>query len=134
MTTVIIVIIAVVLLAALAKTLMKGSSSGKKGASSDSDKSASSSEKDKKSSSFIKKIMSMSADMGVKSTDLFRPPPEPEPEFFSGRKEEMKIILAQASTSPAVVWISGFSGVGKTCLAITMIGNLSPQFPASACL
>ena len=132
MTTVIIVIIAVVLLAALAKTLMKGSSSGKKGASSDSDKSASSSEKDKKSSSVIKKVMSMSADIGVKSTDLFRPPPEPE--FFSGRKEEMKIILAQASTSPAVVWISGFSGVGKTCLAITMIGNLSPQFPASACL
>jgi ABC-type uncharacterized transport system YnjBCD ATPase subunit len=41
----------------------------------------------------------------------------------------MKIILAQASTSPAVVWISGFSGVGKTCLAITMIGTLSPQFP-----
>ena len=69
----------------------------------------------------------MSVDIGVKSTDLFRPPPEPE--FFSGRKEEMKIILAQASTSPAVVWISGFSGVGKTCLAITMIGKLSPQFP-----
>jgi hypothetical protein len=73
---------------------MKGSSSGKKGASSDSDKSASSSEKDKKSSSVIKKkVMSMSADIGVKSTDLFRPPPEPE--FFSGRKEEMTTLSPQ---------------------------------------
>ena len=53
----------------------------------------------------------MSADMGVKSTDLFRPPPEPE--FFSGRKEEMKIILAQASTSPAVVGSVVFQAWGK---------------------
>lgn len=129
MTTIIIIIIAVVLLAALAKIFMKGSSSDKKEASSDSDKSTSSKEKENKSSSVIKKAMSRSADIGVKSTDLFRPPPEPP--FFSGRKEEMKKIIALASTRPAVVGISGFSGVGKTCLAITMIGNLTPQFPGN---
>ncbi len=71
----------------------------------------------------------MSSDIGVKSTDLFRPPPEPE--FISGRKEEMKKIIAVASARPAIVGISGFSGVGKTCLAITMIGKLSPQFPGN---
>jgi tetratricopeptide (TPR) repeat protein len=127
MTTIIIIIFAVVLLAALAKIFMKGSSSNKKEASSDSGKPAASPEKVNKASSVIKKAMSKSSDIGVKSTDLFRPPPEPE--FFSGRKEEMKKILALASTRPAVVGINGFSGVGKTCLAITMIGKLTPQFP-----
>ncbi|MZH02783.1 MAG: hypothetical protein F3745_05135, partial [Nitrospinae bacterium] len=127
MTTTIILIIAIVLLAWLAKVMMKGSSSGKKEASPDSVKSASPPEKDKKASSVIKKAISMSSDIGVKSTDLFRPPSEPE--FFAGRKDEMKKIMASASARPAIVGISGFSGVGKTCLAITMIGKLSSHFP-----
>lgn len=127
MTTIIIIIVAVVLLAAVAKILMNGPSSGKKDSSPDKDKEASLPEKDNKSSSVIKKAMSISSSTGVKSTDLFRPPSEPE--FFASRKEEMKKIMASASTRPAVVGISGFSGVGKTCLAITMIGKLSSQFP-----
>ena len=127
MTTIIILIVAVVILAAVAKLLMNGPSSGKKDSSPDTDKEASLPEKDNKSSSVIKKAMSISSSTGVKSTDLFRPPPEPE--FFASRKEEMKKIMASASTRPAVVGISGFSGVGKTCLAITMIGKLSSQFP-----
>ena len=128
MTTTLIIIIVVVLLAGLAKVLMKGSSSVKEGAPPDPGKSVP--EKDNKSTSVIKKALSMSSDIGVKSTDLFRPPPETE--FFASRNDEMKKIFASASARPAIVGISGFSGVGKTCLATTMIGKLNSQFPGKS--
>lgn len=128
MTTTIAIIIAILFLAALAKIFLKESSgpSSKKVQSSNSNKSSNSPEKDKKEPSFVKKSAAMISDIKLKGTDLFRPPPEPT--LFTGRKEIQKIILSRATTAPITIGISGHPGVGKTCLAITLIEKFASQF------
>lgn len=131
MTTIITIILAVVLLAALGKIFFKGSSS-QRGASSNSSEPFAASEKEKKNQSADKKQgFGTASDIKVKGANLFCPPPEPT--LFTGRKETQKKIMAQAATSPIVIGINGYSGAGKTCLAISLINKYSPQF-SSNCL
>ena len=134
MTTIIAIIIAVVLLVALGKIFSKDASgpSSQRGAAPDSGESSSLPEKDKKNQSVVKnKGSSMSSDIGVKGASLFRPPPEPT--LFTGRKETQKKIMSRASTPPIILGIHGHPGVGKTCLAISLISKFAPQY-TSNCL
>ena len=70
--------------------------------------------------------MGATSEIKVKGANLFSPPPEPT--LFTGRKETQKKIMAQATSYPIVIGINGYSGVGKTCLAISLIKIFSPQF------
>ncbi|MBC8286284.1 MAG: tetratricopeptide repeat protein [Nitrospinae bacterium] len=129
MSTIITIIIAIAVLAVLGKVFFSGTSgpSRRKEGSADSGETSASPEKGNKNPSAVKNMgASMLSDMGVKGASLFRPPPEPT--LFTGRKEVQKKIMGQVSTAPAIIGINGHPGVGKTCLAITLIKKFSPQF------
>jgi len=125
--TLIISIIAVVLLVALgSKIFLKGSArakpSGSDAMSSDPGKG-----KNKETAPAVKKDMKVFSGVEAKGANLFRLPPEPR--LFTGRKETLKQIIAQTTTRPIIIGISGFSGVGKTCLIIPLSKMFAPQFP-----
>lgn len=128
MTLIITIIVAVVLLALLgSKIFLKGASGGR---GPGPGKSTSSPTGNKKNEPVLEKEdREMSSGKEVKGADLFRPPPEPV--LLTGRKEIQSKIMAQASTAPVIIGISGYPGVGKTCLAITLINRFAPQFSAN---
>ena len=135
MLTTITIIIAVALLAALgSKIFFKNSSktgnSNQDGNSMDSKDSGSSSDTKKGVSSVIQKALKISSDYEIKGVNLFHAPAEPQQ--FTGRKEVQKKIVAQISTPPTIIGISGFSGVGKTTLAVSLIKIFASQFPGGA--
>lgn len=134
MTTIIFIIIAVFLLAILGKVLFKNTSSpsSQEGETLDIGNASPPPEEVEKSPSVVKKMGSaISSSIEIKGASLFRPPPEPTQ--FTGRKETQKIIMSRASTPPIIIGINGHPGVGKTCLAITLIDKYSHQF-TSNCL
>lgn len=58
----------------------------------------------------------------------------PRPARFTGRTEELAAIEAAAQSAadagePAVVWLSGTPGVGKTALAVEAAARLAKRFP-----
>ena len=71
----------------------------------------------------------MSADIGVKSTDLFRPPPEPE--FFSGLKRRNENNPRSGIDKPCGSMDQWFFRSGEN---LPSNHRYRLSFPASACL
>ncbi|MBT5632754.1 MAG: hypothetical protein HOJ13_08480 [Nitrospina sp.] len=135
MTTIIIIFISVIVLVALgSKVFSKGSArkgkSGKSGVAPDLGD-PSSKKKKKEEGATIEKTLKMPANINLSGVTLFRPPPEPV--LFTGRKEVLKKIAGQTSGAPILIGISGFSGIGKSCLTIPLSKMFTPQYP-DACL
>ncbi len=128
MTTTIIIIVAIALLIVLGGKIFSKSSSrvGPDGASG-TNGSAQPSKNKKDPGNIVERAIKMSSEVGVKGSNLFSPPPEPP--MFTGRKEILKDIMAQTTTRPILIGIHGFSGVGKTCLAIALSKQFASQFP-----
>ena len=126
MTTIISLIIVIVFLAILGKVFIKDSSgsSGKKKKAPDPGNTSPVSEdvEDKNPESSNKNLKT--AEINIKGSNLFHPPSEPA--FFTGRKETQTKIMARTTTRPIIIGISGHPGVGKTCLAISLINKYSP--------
>ncbi|MBT3365595.1 MAG: hypothetical protein HN472_03345 [Nitrospina sp.] len=135
MTTILIILISVVVLAALGSKLFSKGSSGKGASGKDkkaTDSGEASSQKNKKEEGAdIEKTLKMSSNINITGVTLFRPPPEPI--LFTGRKEVLKKVAAQASAPPILIGISGFSGIGKSCLTIPLSKMFAVQYP-DACL
>jgi len=131
MTTVITIFIAIALLAALGKIFSKSSSRlpSQQEAPLDTGEPASSPEKSKKNSPAIKKERKKISNKVIKGETLFHAPPEPP--LFTGRKEMQQLILARTTQRPILIGVSGYPGVGKTCLAITLINKFATQFPGN---
>ena len=91
--------------------------------------SSSSSKMEKETEPLAKKALKISPGMDTSGATLFRPPPEPT--LFTGRKETLKIIAAKATTRPILIGLSGFSGIGKTCLTIPLSKLFATQFPGT---
>ncbi len=130
MTTTIIALIAVVLLVALGAKLFskKSSQKGQDEASGSSDTSASAIKK-ADAGAIIDKAMDLSSGGGgggVKGEHLYSPPPITP--TFTGRKELLKHIMSQTTTRPILIGINGFSGIGKTCMAIALRKQFAPHF------
>lgn len=128
--TIIIIIIGVAVLALMAsKMLSKGppkkGRSGKSGKASGSDE-VSSAPTNAEAEATVKKALKMSSDMEVKGVNLFHPPAEPK--LFTGRKEILKKIIGQITSPPILIGISGFSGIGKTTLALSLSQKYSTQY------
>ncbi len=126
MTTTLIIIIAIALLVILGSNIFS-KKAGKRGQKVASDSGTSSSPSKQGKEALIEKAMNLSSAKGVKGENMFNPPPEP-PEF-TGRKELLKNIMARTTTRPILIGIHGFSGIGKTCLAITLTKQFASQFP-----
>ena len=132
MTTIIIIFISVAVLAVLGSKIFSNSSSkGNRSTASDSGKSAPSSNISDQAEASVEKAIKTSSVMNLKNVNLLQAPPENP--MFTGRKELLKKILTQTATPPVLIGISGFSGVGKTSLAIPLIKIYSARYPG-ACL
>ena len=132
MTTIIIIIIAVAVLGGLGSKIFLKNSSGlsdQGGMAPDPVESSSSSKKKKEDKPSVGQALKISPGMETSGATLFRPPTEPT--LFTGRKETLKKIAAQATTRPILIGISGFSGVGKTCLTIPLSKLFATQFPGT---
>ena len=133
MTTIIIVIIAVVVLVVLGSKIFSSGSSGSSRQSEmapgTNEPSSKKEKKEKAAKSPVEKSLKFSSDMDVSGAALFRPPPEAT--LFTGRKEILKEIASKATTRPIMIGISGFSGVGKTCLTIPLSTMFASQYPGA---
>ena len=130
--TTIIIIIAVAVLGGLGSKIFLKNSSGlsdQGGMAPDPVESSSSSKKKKEDKPSVGQALKISPGMETSGATLFRPPTEPT--LFTGRKETLKKIAAQATTRPILIGISGFSGVGKTCLTIPLSKLFATQFPGT---
>lgn len=129
MTTIVIIFVSVAVLAILgSKILSRGSLSAQGEAAPSKDEPSS---KKKKDAPATEKILKMSSTLKVSGASLFRPPPEAP--LFTGRKEILKKVASQASASPILIGISGFSGVGKSCLALPLSKMFAAQY-SDTCL
>jgi tetratricopeptide (TPR) repeat protein len=129
MTTILIIFVLVALLAVGSQIFSKKSSQGKTAKSSNSDKPSSAD--NKKIEAVMKKAAKVASKVNVKNVNLFQIPPEPT--LFTGRKEILKKIAAQASSSPILIGLSGFAGIGKTCLTIPLSKMFAAKY-SGACL
>lgn len=123
MTTALAIIVAIVLLVALSKIFTKDGLSSKVARK---PKGSSPGKKIEEQPEEAESGPSISSHISVKGASLFRPPPEPA--LFTGRKEAQKKIVGQITTFPAIIGISGHSGVGKTCMAISLSNKFASQF------
>ena len=132
MTTIVIIFVSVAVLAILGSKILSKVSGGDLSAKGEVAPSKDEpSSKKKKGAPATEKILKMSSSLKVSGASLFRPPPQAL--LFTGRKEILKKVASQASASPILIGISGFSGIGKSCLTIPLSKMFTPQYP-DACL
>jgi tetratricopeptide (TPR) repeat protein len=130
MTTLLIILVAVAVLAVGSQIVLKKSSAGSKAADPKSGEPSSASNKKNEAEAVKKKTTKRSSEVNVKNVSIFQPPPEPP--LFTGRKEILKKIAAQASMAPVIIGFSGLSGVGKSCLTIPLSKMFKTKYPGAS--